>query len=71
MTIINNTEKTFSPAEQQAIQNAMANYGVDKVFTSKNATDGGNDTLFDFYDDNENYLFSIDTDGDCVIWNKA
>jgi hypothetical protein len=73
MNIINNTDKTFSPAEQQAIRNAMADCGVDKVVTSKNATDGGNDTLFDFYDDNENYLFSIDTDADggCVIWNKA
>jgi hypothetical protein len=71
--IINNLDKNFSPAEQQVIRNAMANYGVDKVFTSKNATDGGNDTLFDFYDENDNYLFSIDTDadGDCVIWNKA
>jgi hypothetical protein len=73
MKIINNTEKTFSTAEQQTIQNAMANCGVDKVFTSKNATDGGNNTLFDFYDENDNYLFSIDTDadGECVIWNKA
>jgi hypothetical protein len=73
MSIINNTTKTFSPAEQQVINNAMANYGVDKVIAAKNATDGGNDTLFDFYDDNDNYLFSIDTDadGDCVIWNKA
>ena len=73
MNIINNTEKTFSPDEQQAIRNAMADCGVDKVTTAKNATDGGNYTLFDFYDDNGNYLFSIDTnaDGGCVIWNKA
>jgi len=73
MSIINNTEKNFSPAEQQVIRNAMANCGVDKVTTSKNATDGGGNTLFDFYDENESYLFSIDTaaDGECVIWNKA
>jgi hypothetical protein len=71
-TIINNTEKTFTSAEQQVIRNAMANAGVDEVVTAKNATDGGNDTLFDFYDENDNYLFSIDTnaDGDCVIWSK-
>lgn len=70
--IINNTEKTFTAAEQQVINNAMANYGVDKVVTGKNSTDGGNNTLFDFYDENENYLFSIDTDadGDCIVWNK-
>lgn len=71
-TIINNTAKTFSPAEQQVIRKAMADYGAGKVFTAKNATDGGNDTLFDFYDENDNYLFSIDTDadGDCIIWSK-
>lgn len=72
-TINNNTEKTFSPAEQQTIRNAMANCGVEQVFTAKNAGDGGNNTLFDFYDFDGNYLFSIDTDadGDCAIWNKA
>lgn len=71
-TIINNTEKTFTPAEQQVIHNAMANCGVDKVTTAKNATDGGGVTLFDFYDENDTYLFSIDTDadGDCIVWNK-
>jgi hypothetical protein len=72
-TIINNTAKTFTPAEQDVIRNAMADYGVDKVTTTKNSSDGGNDTLYDFYDEKENYIFSIDTDadGDCVIWNKA
>lgn len=72
MNIINNTAKTFSPAEQQVISNAMANYGVDKVFTAKNAGYGCNDTLFDFYDENDNYLFSIDTDadGDCIVLEK-
>lgn len=50
----------------------MADYGVDKATTAKNATDGGNNTLFDFFDDNENYLFSIDTDadGDCIVWER-
>lgn len=71
-TIINNTEKTFSPSEQQVINKAMADYGVDKVFAAKNATDGGNCTLFDFYDENDTYLFSIDTDadGDCIVWER-
>lgn len=64
-TIINNTEKNFSPEEQQAIRNAMAWAGVDTVITAKNPSDG----QFDFYDEDDNYLFSIDTnpDGDCVI----
>ena len=71
-TIINNTEKTFTPDEQQVIRKAMTDCGVDKVVTAKNATDGGNGTLFDFYDDNDTYLFSIDTDadGECIVWNK-
>ncbi len=71
-TIINNTAKTFTPAEQDVINKAMADCGVEKVVAAKNATDGGNDTLFDFYDDNENYVFSIDTnaDGECIVWNK-
>lgn len=66
--IINSTEKTFTPAEQQVIINAMANCGVEKVTTAK----GGADNLFDFYDENSNYLFSIDTDadGDCIVWSK-
>lgn len=72
MSILNNTEKTFTPSEQQAIRNAMANCGIDQVVASKNAGDGGNNTLFDFYDHSGAYLFSLDTDagGDCVIWNK-
>lgn len=71
-TIINNTEKTFTADEQQVIRNTMADYGVEKVVAAKNATDGGNSTLFDFYEDNENYVFSIDTnaDGECIVWNK-
>jgi hypothetical protein len=68
-TIINNTAITFSPSAQQAIRNAMANADLEKVYTAKNSTDGGNDTLFDLYDEEENYAFSIDLDGD-VIWSK-
>lgn len=69
---INNTEYTFTTQEQQVIQNGMANYGVNVVIASKSATDGGNCTLFDLYDENDNYLFSIDTDadGNCIVWEK-
>ena len=66
-TITNNTQYTFSPSAQQAIRNAAANVGVDEVTTSVNPTDGNNGTLFDLYDVNENYLFSIDTDGDVIF----
>lgn len=67
--ITNNTHITFSPSAQQAIENAAANCGADNVNTAKNPTDGGNDTLFDFYGDEGEYLFSIDLDED-TIWNK-
>lgn len=67
--IINNFNFTFSPSAQDAIRNAAANCGVDEVITCKNSTDGGKETLFDFCDAEENYLFSIDLEGD-VIWNK-
>lgn len=71
-TIINNTEKTFTAAEQDVIRKAMANHGFDKVITAKNPTDGGGNTLFDFFDESSTYLFSIDTDADgkCIIWEK-
>lgn len=70
MTIINNTGKTFTPDEQQVIKKAMSDYGLDKVITAKHPNDGGNDTLYNFYDDESNYVFSIDTDadGECIIW---
>jgi hypothetical protein len=67
-TIINKFDFTFTPEEQQAISNAAANAGVDKVLTGKNPRDGGNDTLYDLYDEDENFLFTIDRDG-CVIYN--
>jgi hypothetical protein len=71
-TIINNTEKTFTPDEQNVIRKTMANYGVDNIKISKMATDGGNNTLFDAYDEEGDYLFSIDADadGDCVTFER-
>ena len=68
-TIFNSTKYTFSPSAQQAISNAAANMGIDEVNTGINSGDGNNGTLFDLYDNDDNYLFSIDTDGD-VIWER-
>ena len=60
--ILNQTETTFAPATQTVINNAAANCGVDEV----TAVSGGAENLFDFYDENENYVFSIDTDNNTV-----
>jgi len=66
-TIKNNTQYTFSPSAQQAIKNAAANIGVDEVVTSVHPNDGNNGTLFQLFDTEDNYLFSIDTDGDVIF----
>lgn len=65
--IINNTNYTFSPSAQQAIENAMANLGVDTVYTGKHPNDGNNGTLFSLFDENDVLLFSIDTEGDEIF----
>lgn len=67
-TIINNTNITLSSKAQQSISDAAANAGIDEVHVAKNATDGNN-KLFDFYDEEGSYIFSIDLDGN-VIWDN-
>lgn len=47
----------------------MANCGINKVVTRVSPTDGNNGTQFDLYDVDENYQFSIDTNGD-VVYSK-
>ena len=67
-TIFTNPPYSFSPSSQQAIEQACVSMEIDgDVHATKNAGDGNNDTLFDLYDDDENYLFSIDTDGDVIF----
>ncbi len=59
--IINNTDNTLQPSAQSKIRDAAANMGISEVIV------GGNDGVFDLYDQYENYLFSIDTDGDIIF----
>mgnify|MGYP003511280795 CR=1 FL=1 len=66
-TIKNNTQYTLSPSAQQAINNAAANCGVDEVVTGTHPNDFNNGTLFQLFDTEDNYLFSIDTDGDVIF----
>ena len=67
MRIINNTNITLSTEAQQVIKNSAAHYGVENVVIAKHANDGGNDTLFYVFDENDNLLFSLDTEG-CVTF---
>lgn len=66
-TIQNSTAYTFSPATQQAVRNAAANLGLDEVVVGVHPNDGNNGTLFQIFDTDDNYLFSIDTDGDVIF----
>lgn len=66
--IVNNTGIALSPRSEEVISKNAASVGT--VIVTKNPTDGGNDTLFNIYDEDQNYLFSIDTDadGDTIAW---
>ncbi|MCB0576941.1 MAG: hypothetical protein KDC61_20445 [Saprospiraceae bacterium] len=60
-TIINNHEFTLSTQVQQAINNAAANLGVNTVVVGKTKdTDDGQQ--FEIYDEDDNYLFTVDSD---------
>ena len=68
MCTIQNNGPAINPSAQNAIRNAAANCGVSAVVaTHVDQTDDNH--IFDIYDEEENYLFSIDTDGD-VIFEK-
>lgn len=68
--IQNNTSHTFSPESQQAIRNAMANAGLDKVVTRTNKPHDEVDNIFNFFDTDGNYQFSIDIEGDVIFENQ-
>jgi len=63
--IINNGP-AMQPSTQIAIRNAAANVGVSESHATHVSQDCDNH-IFDIYDHNKNYLFSIDTDGDVVF----
>lgn len=69
-TIQDNTAHTFSPASQQAIRNAMAHAGIDEVVTRTNKPHDEVDNIFNFFDADGNYRFSIDTEGDVIFENQ-
>lgn len=68
--IQNSTQHTFSPSSQQEIRNAMANAGLDEVVASTNKPHGEVDNIFNLFDTEGNYHFSIDIEGDVIFENQ-
>jgi hypothetical protein len=66
MKIINNTDYTFTPDQQDIINSGAANCGVDTVYTQQ-----GSESVFNFYRDEsfkvEYYLFSFDLATEDII----
>jgi hypothetical protein len=69
-TIQNNTTHIFSPKSQQEIRNAMANCGIYEVVTRTNKPHDEVDNIFNFFDTDDNYQFSIDIEGDVIFENQ-
>ena len=69
-TILSSFDQLVNPSTQKAVNNAAANYGtssVTLVWANENTDDA---PIYDVIDtENEDYMCSIDTDGD-VIFEK-
>lgn len=65
MTTIFNEGPAMQPSTQQAVRNAAANCGVTEV-TAKHVDQINDDHVFEIYDEDGNYLFSINTGNDIV-----
>ena len=73
VSIFNPYDYTFSPTALAAIRNSIPNgiVAVHKaVAVYSNFRDNDAAPIFDIYDEEENYLFSIDTDGDVIFEKK-
>lgn len=68
MKIVNQNQHTTNVSTQEAIQNAVTNMGFagDVVLVITNDHEDY-DPIYDVYDLQQNYLFSIDTDGDVIF----
>ena len=67
MKILSSFEHMVLPSTQQAIENAAANCGAEQI-TLKWANENCPETpIYDAYDENENLVFSVDTDKDVVF----
>ncbi len=68
MQITSSFDITINPSTQQAIENGCANAGIDSALVGWANMHTDDLPIFDVYDaENEEYSFSIDTDGDVVF----
>lgn len=66
MSIFSNFPQIVSPSTQNAIEKAAACAGAEDVHLTWTNANSDEEPVYDAYDDDDNYLFSIDTDGDVV-----
>ncbi len=68
MKIQSNFDHVISPSTQQAIENGCANAGIDSAIVGWANENTDDAPIYEVYDaENEQYSFSIDTDGDVVF----
>lgn len=60
-------EQLVMPSTQQAIQNAAANCGANEIRLTWANENTDEAPIYDAYDEDGNYLFSIDTDNDVTF----
>lgn len=71
VTIFNNTDYLFTPAEQQEIRNAATYAGLDGLYVQRESTKPEDGNFFHFYEDEDFsvYAFSMDVEGN-VIYDR-
>lgn len=69
MKILSVSKFQFTESEQSKISLSAEKKGIKEqpIFAITPISDGGNKTLFDFFDGEGNYLFSFDRDGEQVF----
>jgi len=68
MKIASSFDHIISPATQQAIENGCTNAGIDSAFVRWANENSDHSPIYDVYDsENEEYSFSIDTDGNVIF----
>lgn len=67
MKIYSDFDQLINPSTQQAIRNAAVNAEMQEANVRFRNPHGDPANLLDVYDENGNYRFSIDTDGDVIF----
>lgn len=67
MKISSTFDQIIPASTQQAIENASASAGNDEARISWANENTDEAPIYDVYDENDNYVFSIDTDGNVIF----